>query len=93
METLIGAAVVAAVVLVAAVVAVLTVRALIVIVPPNRAAVITGRTRELTSGQQIGYRSVIGGRDYRCPPATATPRVAQRQGTLTVRHDGPHRRA
>ncbi|MBT8335256.1 MAG: flotillin family protein [Gemmatimonadetes bacterium] len=67
METLIGAAVVAAVILVAAVVAVLTVKALIVIVPPNRAAVITGRTRELTGGQQIGYRSVIGGRTLRLP--------------------------
>ena len=61
-ETLIGTAVVALVLLVAALVAVATVKALIVIVPPNRAAVITGRNRQLTSGQRIGYRSVIGGR-------------------------------
>ncbi|MEQ9569080.1 MAG: SPFH domain-containing protein [Longimicrobiales bacterium] len=66
-ETLIGAAVVALVVLVAAVVAVATVKALIVIVPPNRAAVITGRNRQLQSGQRIGYRSVIGGRTMRIP--------------------------
>ncbi len=50
-----------------AVAAVATVRALIVIVPPNRAAVITGRTRTLTDGQSVGYRSVIGGRTMRLP--------------------------
>ncbi|HEM46090.1 MAG TPA: flotillin family protein [Alphaproteobacteria bacterium] len=42
-------------------------RALIVIVPPNRAAVITGRTRLLTDGEQVGYRSVIGNRTLRVP--------------------------
>ncbi len=50
-----------------AVVAVMTVRSLIVIVPPNRAAVLTGRTRQLSSGERIGYRSVIGGRTLRMP--------------------------
>ncbi len=66
-ETLIAAAVVAVVLLVAALVAVATVKALIVIVPPNRAAVITGKNRLLADGQQVGYRSVIGGRTLRIP--------------------------
>lgn len=66
-ETLIGAGVVAGVILVAAVVAVATVKALIVIVPPNRAAVITGRDRLLEGGQKVGYRSVSGGRTLRIP--------------------------
>jgi flotillin len=49
------------------VVAVMTIRSLIVIVPPNRAAVLTGRDRKLISGEQVGYRSVIGGRTLRVP--------------------------
>jgi len=49
------------------VVAVMTIRSLIVIVPPNRAAVLTGRTRQLASGEEVGYRSVIGGRTLRVP--------------------------
>jgi hypothetical protein len=53
-ETLIGVGVVAGVILVAAVVAVATVKALIVIVPPNRAAVITGRERVVEGGQTVG---------------------------------------
>ena len=53
--------------LIAAVVAVVTVSALIVIVPPNRAAVLTGRARTLPNGEKVGYRSVIGGRTMRVP--------------------------
>lgn len=53
--------------LVVIVVAVATIRALIVIVPPNRAAVLTGRERKLLSGDKVGYRSVIGGRTLRVP--------------------------
>jgi len=49
------------------VVAVMTLRALIVIVPPNRAAVLTGRNRVLEGGEEVGYRSVIGGRTLRVP--------------------------
>lgn len=60
-------AVIAFVVFLAAMVAVATVRALIVIVPPNRAAVITGRTRLLTDGEEVGYRSVMGNRTIRVP--------------------------
>ena len=43
------------------------IKALMVIVPPNRAAVITGKTRLLTDGEQVGYRSVIGGRTIKWP--------------------------
>jgi flotillin len=67
MEMLVLPGVLAVVVLVAVILAVLTVKALIVIVPPNRAAVITGRNRLLTDGQTVGYRSVIGGRTLRIP--------------------------
>jgi flotillin len=49
------------------VVAVMTIRSLIVIVPPNRAAVLTGRERKLLTGETVGYRSVIGGRTLRVP--------------------------
>src|SRR3970040_1999622 len=62
-----GAFTVALALLAVVVVAVMTVRSLIVIVPPNRAAVLTGRTRQLPSGERIGYRSVIGGRTLRVP--------------------------
>jgi flotillin len=60
-------AVVPVVLVLVAVFLVLTVKALIVIVPPNRAAVITGRTRLLTDGQKVGYRSITGGRTLRIP--------------------------
>jgi flotillin len=62
-----GAFTVALALLAVVVVAVMTVRSLIVIVPPNRAAVLTGRTRQLPSGERVGYRSVIGGRTLRVP--------------------------
>ncbi len=66
-EAFFAPAVLALVVLAVAIVALATVRALIVIVPPNRAAVITGRNRRLGDGQRVGYRSVIGGRTMRIP--------------------------
>ena len=44
-----------------------TIRALIVIVPPNRAAVITGGMQTLADGRTIGYRSITGGRTLRVP--------------------------
>jgi len=44
-----------------------TIKALIVIVPPNSAAIITGRNRALTDGRSVGYRAVIGGRTIRIP--------------------------
>jgi flotillin len=67
-EELMGPAVALAfTLLVVVVVAVLTIKSLIVIVPPNMAAVLTGRNRKLPSGETIGYRSVIGGRTLRMP--------------------------
>jgi flotillin len=53
--------------LVVAVVAILTIKSLIVIVPPNMAAVLTGKQRRLESGEAVGYRSVTGGRAFRVP--------------------------
>src|SRR5262245_10086235 len=44
-----------------------TIKRLIVIVPPNQAAIITGRRRALDDGTQIGYRTVTGGRSLRIP--------------------------
>ncbi len=62
-----GAAVAAFVVLAVLVVALKIIQALIIIVPPNRAAVITGRNRISADGEAIGYRAVIGGRTLRIP--------------------------
>ena len=45
----------------------LTTKSLMVIVPPNSAAIITGRNRMLTDGRGVGYRAVIGGRTIRVP--------------------------
>jgi flotillin len=46
---------------------ILTVKNLIVIVPPNIAAVITGRKRIAEEGGTVGYRTVMGGRTMRIP--------------------------
>ena len=59
--------VVALVILAAVMVLVLTVKALMVIVPPNTAAVITGRGRVQSDGRKVGYRVVVGGRTLRIP--------------------------
>ncbi|HJU90112.1 MAG TPA: SPFH domain-containing protein [Gemmatimonadaceae bacterium] len=60
-------AVVGVVVLAAIFVLISTIKALIVIVPPNSAAIITGRSRQLDEGKHVGYRAVIGGRTLRIP--------------------------
>jgi flotillin len=44
-----------------------TVRNLIIICPPNRVAVISGRSRELADGRTVGYRAIRGGRTLRVP--------------------------
>src|SRR5512134_1509968 len=56
-----------AVVLALVVLAVATINRLIVIVPPNMAAIITGRKREVEEGGTVGYRTVMGGRTLRVP--------------------------
>lgn len=66
-EWLAGPALAAGVVVGAVLVLVATIKALIVIVPPNSAAIITGRSRALTDGRSVGYRTVIGGRTLRVP--------------------------
>ena len=62
-----GIGVLALILVIVAIIGVLTVQRLMVIVPPNTAAVITGRRRALTDGSQVGYRTVIGGRTLRIP--------------------------
>jgi len=44
-----------------------TVRSLIIICPPNRVAVISGRSRQLSDGRTVGYRAIRGGRTMRVP--------------------------
>jgi len=66
-DMLAGAIALAFTLLIVVVVAVMTLKSLIVIVPPNMAAVLTGRKRKLASGDTVGYRSVIGGRTLRVP--------------------------
>jgi len=66
-DMLAGAMALAFTLLVVVVVAVLTIKSLIIIVPPNMAAVLTGRKRKLPNGETVGYRSVIGGRTLRVP--------------------------
>jgi flotillin len=63
MTGLILGAVVAVVVL--AIIA--TIKSLIIICPPNRVAVISGRSRQLTDGRTVGYRAIRGGRTMRVP--------------------------
>ncbi len=43
------------------------VRSLIVICPPNKVAVVSGRTRQLSDGRAVGYRVIKGGRTIRIP--------------------------
>lgn len=42
-------------------------KSLIVICPPNRVAVVSGRTRTLDDGRKVGYRVIKGGRTLRIP--------------------------
>ncbi len=50
-----------------AIVAIWAVKSLVIVVPPNQAAVITGRKRVAEDGTEVGYRAVIGGRAFRVP--------------------------
>ena len=43
------------------------VKSLIIICPPNRVAIIAGRTKTTADGRTIGYRTVKGGRTLRIP--------------------------
>ena len=46
---------------------IMIVSSLIIICPPNRVAVISGRTRTLSDGRTVGYRILKGGRTLRIP--------------------------
>ncbi len=46
---------------------IMIVSSLIVICPPNKVAVISGRTRTLSDGRTVGYRILRGGRTLRIP--------------------------
>ncbi len=60
--------VIIAVLLVVAVLSVATaVKSLIIICPPNRVAVVSGRSRALPDGRSVGYRVLKGGRTLRIP--------------------------
>ena len=48
-------------------IALAAVRSLVVICPPNRVAVISGRSRVLPDGRTVGYRVIKGGRTIRIP--------------------------
>jgi flotillin len=43
------------------------IKSLLIICPPNRVAIISGRSRTLSDGQTVGYRVVKGGRTLRIP--------------------------
>ncbi len=43
------------------------IRGLIIICPPNRVAVVSGRSRQLPDGRRVGYRVIKGGRTIRIP--------------------------
>lgn len=59
---------VVAVFLVAAIIAAaIAVKSLIIICPPNRVAVVSGRSRTLPDGRTVGYRVIKGGRTLRIP--------------------------
>ena len=47
--------------------AALAIKSLIIICPPNRVAVVSGRTRVLSDGRKVGYRVIKGGRTIRVP--------------------------
>ncbi len=47
--------------------AAIAVKSLIIICPPNRVAVVSGRTRVLSDGRKVGYRVIKGGRTLRIP--------------------------
>ena len=44
-----------------------TIKSLIIICPPNRVAVISGRSSQLSDGRTVGYRAIRGGRTLRVP--------------------------
>ena len=62
-----AAAIIGGVIVAVVGIALYTIKRLMIIVPPNSAAVITGKQRLLGDGTPIGYRTVTGGRTMRVP--------------------------
>ena len=60
-------------------IALYTIKRLIIIVPPNSAAVITGRQRLLGDGTQIGYRTVTCGRIAACSRSASSARCCSQR--------------
>ena len=52
---------------VAAILLIMILKSLIIICPPNRVAIISGRSRDLSDGRRVGYRILKGGRTVRVP--------------------------
>src|SRR5687767_13721113 len=59
-----------------------TVRSLIIICPPNRVAVISGRSRQLTDGRTVGYRAIRGSRSL--PVPLLEPVASMELNTITT---------
>lgn len=64
MTTILSAA---TLVVMAMLITIMIVKSLIVICPPNKIAVITGKSRTLSDGRTVGYRILKGGRTLRIP--------------------------
>ena len=62
-----GIAIAAGIAVVAIILVIMVVSSLLIICPPNRVAVISGRTRTLPDGRNVGYRILRGGRTLRIP--------------------------
>ncbi len=60
-------AIIGVIIVVALLAAVAAVSSLLVICPPNRVAIISGRSRQLADGRTVGYRVLKGGRTIRIP--------------------------
>ncbi|MEM9135093.1 MAG: SPFH domain-containing protein [Actinomycetota bacterium] len=60
-------AIIGIIIVVALLAAVAAVSSLLVICPPNRVAIISGRSRQLADGRTVGYRVLKGGRTIRIP--------------------------
>ncbi|MEM8924660.1 MAG: SPFH domain-containing protein [Actinomycetota bacterium] len=60
-------AIIGVIVVVAILAALAVVSSLLVICPPNRVAIISGRSRQLADGRTVGYRVLKGGRTVRIP--------------------------
>ncbi|MEL7158882.1 MAG: flotillin family protein, partial [Actinomycetota bacterium] len=59
--------IIGAIVVLAIMAALAVVSSLLIICPPNRVAIISGRSRQLSDGRTVGYRVIKGGRTIRVP--------------------------